>query len=264
MTAAKKWQGSETHGHGDTSGGTLDDKTGATDTHPTLLLVDDTPVTVEIERAYFASVGFRCVVATSVSQVEDAVRSQPIDLVMVDVGFAREQGLATARAARRASMNPNVKILMTSVLSNPQLRKRAEEHGADDFLVKPAPRPKVLKEIKKLTSQSSRDNERVRQELLVNCVVKGQGVSFKTLDLSSDGMHLSAAANACPAVGEGIDVEIRLGRNEKPLQLKGTVVRHTQEGFGVRFAEVSKPARRVLDKFLLRFTLEHRASQYYL
>lgn len=250
--------------HGDGQGDGQRDGIGMAEIQPTLLLVDETPLTVEIERAYFASVGFHVLVASSVAQVEEIVRTQDVDLVMIDVSFAREQGLATARAARRASRNEELKVLVTSILSNPQLRKRAFEHGANDFLVKPAPRPKLLKEIKKLTSQAARGNERVRQEIVVHCTLRGAGFPAKTLDLSSDGMHLAATSNGNPAVGEPIDVEIRLGRNEKPLQLKGTVVRHTQEGFGVRFAEVSKPARRALDKYLLRFTLEHRATQFYL
>jgi DNA-binding response OmpR family regulator len=239
--------------------------TGEAEHVPTLLLVDDTPVTVEIERAYFASVGFKVLVATTPKAVEETVRSSPVDLVMIDVNFAREQGLATARAARRATCHEGMRILVTSVLSNPQLRKKAKDHGADDILVKPAPRPKVLKEIKRLTSQASRGNERVRQEIDVRCHVGEAVIGATTLDISSDGVHLSArAAGIVPAVGTHLVMEIPLGRNEKPLSLKGTVMRHTEDGFGVRFDDMPKLARRTLDKFLLRFSMEHRASQFYL
>lgn len=254
----------------------LNDSPGAgQETAPTLLLADDTTVTVEIERAYFASVGFKVLVASSPAQVEEMVRDNPVDLLMIDVNFAREQGLATVKAARRATCNPRMKVLVTSILASPQLRKKAESDGADEFLVKPAPRPKVLKEIKKLTSQQTRGNERIRQALEVACRVAGgqgaqgaQGFTATTLDLSSDGMHLVAreadGSALRPAAGTVIVVELRLGRNEKPLLLEGEVVRHTQEGFGVRFGDIGKNARRALDKFLLRFSMEHRASQYYL
>jgi len=238
---------------------------GEPEPQPTLLLVDDTPVTVEIERSYFVSVGFKVVIASTPAQVEDAVRAQAIDLVMIDVNFAREQGLATVRAARRASRHEGMKILVTSILSNPQMRKKALEFGADDFLVKPAPRPKVLREIKKLTSQASRGGERVRQEVDVRCTLGAMNFAATTLDLSSDGMHLNPTKGAkSPDVGTPIGVEIRLGRNEKPLHLQGTVVRQTQEGFGVRFEDSPKLSRRTLDKYLLRFSMEHRASQFYL
>jgi|GEM_PF-669630 len=231
----------------------------------TILLADDTQVTVEIERAYFASVGFRVVVASNPKQVEDLVRSESIDLLMIDVNFARDQGLGTVRAARRASRNDQMKILVTSILSNPTLRKNAEAHGADDFLVKPAPRPKVLMEIKKLTSQAARHGERIRRSLDVTCRVGPVSFLATTLDLSSDGMHLVAKNDITrPDVGATVSVEIQLGKSDKPLILEGSIVRHTQEGFGLRFGEVGKNTRRALDKFLLRFSMEHRASQYYL
>jgi DNA-binding response OmpR family regulator len=235
---------------------------------PMLLLVDDTPVTVEIERTYFASVGFRVAVASSALEVEDFVRRHDVNLMMIDVNFARDKGLATAQAAKRASRFPEMKVLVTSILSNQQIRKKAEDSGADEFLVKPAPRPKVLKEIKKLTLQATRHNERVRQDIEVVCKSKNESFKAKSLDISSDGMHMSCekmdGANFRPEVGTFLEVEIVLGKNEKPLSFSGHVVRHTQEGFGFRFEEIGKTQRRSLDKFLIRFSMEHKASQYYL
>lgn len=234
---------------------------------PALLLVDDHHVTAEIERNYFASVGFRVHAATTATDVEQIVKTHDIDLMIIDLNFSKEQGLRTLQVAKKVSRNPRLKAIVTSVVGLPALRKTAYEAGADEFLVKPAPRPKVLKEIKKLTSQKTRDTERVKQSIELAYLLGGTRFVARTLDLSGDGVHLSAShlpEDGRPAIGSEITLSIILGKGEKALQVPGTVVRHTAEGFGVKFGDLGRLVKRQLDKYLLRFSMEHKASQYYL
>lgn len=237
---------------------------------PVLLLVDDHHVTSEIERNYFSNAGFRVLVAASLAEVEQLVTHQHVDVLMIDVNFAREQGLQVMQHAKALSRNKELKAVVTSLVGLPSVRKGAMEKGADQFIVKPAPRPKVLKEMKKILSKQTRGNERIRKQLEIRFTCGGNSFVSQTLDLSSDGVHLAPGANAAthardvPSVGSGIVLEFHLAHKDKVFQITGKVVRHTSEGFGVKFDELSKTAARALDKFLLEFSMEHRASQYYL
>jgi CheY-like chemotaxis protein len=234
--------------------------------HPTLLLVDDHPVTLEIERNYFGGVGFHVFAATTPQEVNNIVQNEHIDLIMIDVSFAKNQGLKIVQAVKRASKNSQIKALVTSIMSPPQLRKTAEEAGADDVLIKPAPRPKILREIKRLTAIANRGSERIKQTIVCRMTIGDVTHQAHSLDLSAEGMHLSLdeSTGGKPSVDTPVTLELALAEKEKPIKLTGVVVRHTQLGFGVKFDDLNKNTKRSLDKFLLRYSMEHKASQYYL
>lgn len=232
----------------------------------TVLVVDDHTVTADLERAYLSSVGYRVFVATSSREVLKTVAKEHVDLVLIDLNFERGGGAEAIAAAKRASKNADLKVIATSVVGSNVHRRAADEAGANAFLLKPAPRPKVLREIKALTSQKSRDNERVKQKLRLSYHLKGKLFSAATLDISAEGVHLTPAGRNkfLPDVGCEITLTLPLSEKGKPLTIDGTVVRHTSEGFGVRFEELNKQNQRALDKFLLEHSMEQKASKYYL
>ena len=81
----------------------------------TLLLVEDVSVTADIERSYFASVGFNVVAASSVIDSEAAVSRQWIDIVILDVAFAKKKGNDLIPILLKKSRNPALKVIVTSV-----------------------------------------------------------------------------------------------------------------------------------------------------
>ena len=229
---------------------------------PLVLIVDDTRITADIDRNFIVLSGFRVLVAACLEEVIDFVKEHPIDLLMIDVAFAKDKGLDVLSEARRLSCNSDMKILVTSMTGSGEIRAKAEKAGADLFLVKPAPRQKVLKEIKALTSLAARDSERIRESLDVRMKLEGEtSRNAHSLDISEDGIHL-ACEGAKPSVGAAISMEIRV--ESGLLNVDGSVVRHTNEGFGVRFAELGRNAKRALDKFILAHSMEAKASRYYL
>ena len=231
---------------------------------PLLLLVDDTRVTADIDKAFFVEAGFRVLVATTLREILDIVAQNQVNLIMIDAAFGKWQGVVVAEQARKASANNAVNLLITSVVDTIELRKAAEKAGASGFLLKPAPRQKVLKEVKALTSLVARDSERVPEHLNVKMSWGSHNdVGAWSLDVSEDGIHL-ASNNSSPEVGSLLNLNIAMGENGAVVSVDGTVVRHTKEGFGVRFSELSRNAKRALDKFLLAHSIESRATKYYL
>lgn len=238
------------------------DDTKLHESSPLVLIVDDTRITADIERNFIVLSGFRVLVASSLQEVLDLVKEHAIDLIMIDVAFAKDKGLDVLSEARRLSCNSAMKALVTSMTSSNAVREKAEKSGADHFLVKPAPRQKVLKEIKALTSLAARDFERIKESL--NVRLKLEDNTFRnahSLDISEDGIHLGCDG-VKPALGAAISMEISV--ESGLLNVSGSVVRHTTEGFGVRFDELTRTAKRALDKFILAHSMEAKASRYYL
>jgi CheY-like chemotaxis protein len=236
----------------------------STEQWPLVLLVDDTSVTLELEQKYLHSVGFRVKTATNILEIEKLLREQEFALAIVDTEFLGGQGNSVIRHMRRLNPNEQFKILATSVSSNATLKKKSVEAGASDFLVKPTPRPKLLREIKKLTSQGVRVSERITQRARIEYSLNGIINSADSLDLSSEGAHIAAVQEMKPDLGKQVSLSIYLPGHDKPLIVEGIVRRHTNEGFGVKFEELSRTAQRIMDRFLTKYSSENKATIYYL
>lgn len=239
------------------------DGTGQETAPVTLLLIEDVSVTAEIERSYFASVGFNVIAGGSVAEAEAVIGREWVDIVIIDAAFARKKGIDLIPVLRKGARNKDVKVIVTSVSGDVTLKKAATNAGASAFIVKPAPRPRYLKEIKKLSAQKARDTERIHQTLAVDVGWNGKHLRATTLDLSSEGIHLSLEGQPS-GVELGAKIQLNFEVEGKALKIEGEVVRHTPKGIGVRFTGVGAQAQRLLDKFLLRFSIEHQASHFYL
>ncbi|MFZ9520272.1 MAG: response regulator [Silvanigrellaceae bacterium] len=228
-----------------------------------LLLIEDVSVTAEIERSYFASVGFNVLAGGNVSEAESVIASQWVDIVIIDAAFARRKGIELIPILKKAARNRDVKVIVTSVSGDPALKRAATTAGASAFIVKPAPRPRYLKEIKKLSAQKARDTERIHRIFEVAIRWRNSNVTAEALDVSSEGIHLAITSEK-DVIELGARIDMTFSIEGKDVKMQGEIVRHTPKGIGVRFVGVGAQAQRVLDKFLLRHSIEHQASQFYL
>jgi DNA-binding response OmpR family regulator len=232
-----------------------------------MLIIEESPLSGEIERNYFGSVGFDTKLATSTSQAEALLKSEHFDILLVDMSFAGNKGLAMVKRALQVSQNPALKIMVSALKQTPALRKKITEAGAHAFVTKPAPRQQLLKEVVKLSSQESRAAERVREKLSLECQIPSLKRSFEsqTLDLSSEGVHVQYSVEAkAPKPEVGTAVCIILLFKDQKLSLNGEIVRHTALGIGVKFVDLNKVTQRSLDKHLLINSVEHKSSHFYL
>jgi DNA-binding response OmpR family regulator len=110
---------------------------------PTVLVVDDEPQITTIARDYLTRAGFSVAIATDRISGLDMARRNPPDLVVLDLGLPRLDGLAVARVLRRES---DVPIIMLTVRVDETDRLAGFEVGADDYLTKPfSPRELVAR-----------------------------------------------------------------------------------------------------------------------
>jgi DNA-binding response OmpR family regulator len=100
----------------------------------TILVVDDEPKIVDLARDYLEHAGFAVVSAFDGSEALTRARTDAPDLIVLDLGLPKLDGLDVARALRRDS---NVPIVILSGRSDETDKLVGLELGADDYVTKP-------------------------------------------------------------------------------------------------------------------------------
>jgi two-component system, OmpR family, response regulator len=101
---------------------------------PHILVVDDDPQIRELLEEYFAQNALRVSVASSGQHMSKILADEAIDLVILDLRLAGDDGMAIARSLRDQSAIP---IVMLTGVRDEADRVMGLELGADDYLTKP-------------------------------------------------------------------------------------------------------------------------------
>ena len=110
---------------------------------PRILIVDDEPEILRLVRDYVGSTGFEVTTATSGDEAVMRARTEPPDLVVLDLGLPGLDGLDVARALRRDGDLP---IIMLTARADEADKVVGLELGADDYVTKPfSPRELVAR-----------------------------------------------------------------------------------------------------------------------
>ena len=109
----------------------------------TILVVDDEPKIVQIARDYLEHAGFTVMTAADGAAALDAVEHLHPDLVVLDLGLPRIDGLEVTRRIRGMV---DVPIVMLTARDDELDKLLGLELGADDYLTKPfSPRELVAR-----------------------------------------------------------------------------------------------------------------------
>jgi two-component system, OmpR family, response regulator len=101
---------------------------------PHILVVDDDPQIRELLEEYLTENALRVSVVASGQQMANILADETIDLVVLDLRLAGEDGMAIARTLREQSAIP---IVMLTGVRDEADRIMGLELGADDYLTKP-------------------------------------------------------------------------------------------------------------------------------
>jgi DNA-binding response OmpR family regulator len=109
----------------------------------TVLVVDDERPIVQIAKDYLEHAGFAVIAAHDGAGALDAARARRPDLVVLDLGLPRLDGIEVAKQLRRESAVP---IIMLTARVEESDRLLGLEIGADDYITKPfSPRELVAR-----------------------------------------------------------------------------------------------------------------------
>jgi PleD family two-component response regulator len=103
-----------------------------------VLVVDDEPSTLDVLGAFLQEAGYLNVLATSDPRkvLELVTRTQP-DVVLLDLVMPEVSGFEIIAAMRGDNRLEHVPIIVLTSFSDPEMKIKALELGASDFLAKP-------------------------------------------------------------------------------------------------------------------------------
>jgi two-component system OmpR family response regulator len=101
---------------------------------PHVLIVDDDPAMRQLAGEYFADNGVRVTAVASGAEMADVLAENAIDLVVLDLRLAGEDGMQLTRNLREQS---DIPIIMITGRKDEADRVMGLELGADDYVTKP-------------------------------------------------------------------------------------------------------------------------------
>jgi two-component system alkaline phosphatase synthesis response regulator PhoP len=171
----------------------------------TILVVDDEPQIAEIATDYLHLAGFEVIVAGDGVRALEAVRGRRPDLVILDLGLPRLDGLDVARTIRRESDLP---IIMLTARVEEDDRLQGLEIGADDYITKPFSPRELVARVRAVLRRSEK-----------------QGVDRDAETLRAADLLIDLARMRVSRHGEAIDF------TPSEFQLVATLARHAGRVF---------------------------------
>ena len=118
-----------------------------------ILIVDDDPVVLEMVKDYLADKGYEVFTFDRGLGTSNEIAKVKADLLILDIDMPALSGDKICEIIREEGYFPHLKILMYSALEERELKKTAEEQGADDFLHKSADMSVLANKVAKLLSR---------------------------------------------------------------------------------------------------------------
>jgi DNA-binding response OmpR family regulator len=113
-----------------------------------ILMIDDQPKGLESLDFRLKRAGYRTTLAQNGELGLQAARSDPPDLVVLDVSMPELNGYQTCRELKK--LRPTLPVIIFTGKSDPADRFWATECGADAFIIKPADPAIVMQKLAEL------------------------------------------------------------------------------------------------------------------
>jgi DNA-binding NtrC family response regulator len=108
-----------------------------------ILVVDDESQIRELLAVYLTRQGFRVSTAASSAETMHLVKQSPIDLIVLDIGLAEEDGLQLLSTIK--TLRPDLRVVMlTGMGFVEELLQEANQNGADGYVSKVLPLDELL------------------------------------------------------------------------------------------------------------------------
>lgn len=115
---------------------------------PLVLVVDDNQQNLELLLAYLEDVDCRTVSACDGAEALEVVRTNPPDIILLDVMMPRMSGFEVCRRVKSDPNTTDIPVIMVTALNELGDIERAINSGTDDFLSKPINKWELLTRVK--------------------------------------------------------------------------------------------------------------------
>ena len=111
---------------------------------PHVLVAEDNALVADAMRLLFEETGHRVTTAGTIAEVVAAAASDPVDLLLLDLGLADGDGLDVLSQLRARGALPRVNVALTG-RDEPEVVERCRAAGCRDVLLKPVPVGELLR-----------------------------------------------------------------------------------------------------------------------
>ncbi len=120
----------------------------------TILVVDDSRLTLDIISVMLASAGFKVMTAANGLEALEVLSQEAIDAVIVDVNMPVMDGYALTRKIRADNVLASIPVIMITTESGVRDMAKGFEAGANAYLVKPVSVDEMVAQLTLLTASS--------------------------------------------------------------------------------------------------------------
>ncbi len=113
--------------------------------HERILIVEDDPQIRNFIGYALRQEGFGCITANSGESALNALVSEPVDMMLLDLGLPRMDGMDVLKNVREWSEMP---VIIVSARDQDKEKAAALDAGADDYLTKPFSATELLARIR--------------------------------------------------------------------------------------------------------------------
>lgn len=164
-------------------------------TSSVILIVDDTPINLEMLFDFLSQAGFTVLIAEDGESAIARAEYAPPDLILLDILMPEMDGFETCRLLKQSQLTQDIPVIFMTALSETLDKVKGFELGAVDYLTKPLQHQEVLARIqlhlklrnltKTLQSQNLRLENEIAERLRVEEKIREQAA---LLDITSDAM----------------------------------------------------------------------------
>ncbi len=115
---------------------------------PTILIVDDTPTSLELVRSILEAEGFRTLTACDGPTARALSRAQQPDLILLDVMMPGETGFETCARLKSDPATADIPIIFLSALDDVKSKVAGLKIGGVDYIAKPMHGEEVLARVR--------------------------------------------------------------------------------------------------------------------
>ena len=111
---------------------------------PHVLVAEDNTLVADAMRLLFEETGHRVTTAGTIAAVVAAATSDPVDLLLLDLGLSDGDGLEVLTILGHRSSLPRVSVALTG-RDEPEVIERCRAAGCREVLLKPVPVAELLR-----------------------------------------------------------------------------------------------------------------------
>jgi two-component system chemotaxis sensor kinase CheA len=120
-----------------------------------VLLVEDSPFFLNIEKSYLEAAGYQVITAIHGNEALEKLPKYPIDVVVTDIAMPYCNGYELTKAIKTSEEWKHIPVMALTALSGAEDRKKGLEVGIDEYQIK-LDRDEVLRALEQLILRTRR------------------------------------------------------------------------------------------------------------